>query len=114
MANRFGVDVRMENGAPLLAVSGELDLASTPRLEEELQRVRESAPALIIIDLRQLEFMDSTGLSVLIRAHQQAAQNGYKLGIVNGSRQIRRLLTLTGVADRLTIVERPEDLGQTG
>ena len=42
MANRFGVDVRMENGAPLLAVSGELDLASTPRLEEELQRVRES------------------------------------------------------------------------
>lgn len=108
--HRFGVDVRMENGAPLLAVRGELDLASTPSLEQELERVRESAPSLIIIDLRELEFMDSTGLSVLIRAHQQAQQAGGKLGIVNGSRQIRRLLALTGVADRLTIVDRPEDL----
>ncbi len=114
MANRFAVDVRSESGAPLLAVSGELDLATTPTLEQELARVRERGPELIIIDLRELEFMDSTGLSVLIRAHQDAQQSGYRLGIVNGSRQIRRLLTLTGVADRLTIVDRPEDLAPTG
>jgi anti-anti-sigma factor len=114
MANRFAVDVRSESGAPLLAVSGELDLAATPTLEQELARVRERGPELIIIDLRELEFMDSTGLSVLIRAHQDAQQSGYRLGIVNGSRQIRRLLTLTGVADRLIIVDRPEDLAPAG
>jgi anti-sigma B factor antagonist len=112
MASSFQVDVRYEGGAPLLAVSGELDLASSPTLEQELQRVTVKSPTLIIIDLRDLEFMDSTGLSVLIRAHQQAQQSGYRLGIVNGSRQIRRLLSLTGVADRLTIVDRPEDLAQ--
>lgn len=114
MASSFRVQVRNENGAPLVAISGELDLASTPALEEELERVSATAPSLVIIDLRELDFMDSTGLSVLIRAHQQSQQSGYRLGIVNGSRQIRRLLTLTGVADRLTIVDRPEDLAQVG
>ncbi|SRR5581483_3414062 len=111
MQSNFRVDVRSGNGAPMLSVSGELDLASSPALEQELERVAASAPALVIIDLRELDFMDSTGLSVLIRAHQRAHEAGHRLGIVNGSRQVRRLLSLTGVADRLTIVERPEDLG---
>lgn len=112
MASPFSVDVRSENGAPLLRISGELDLSSSPKLEEELARTTATSPSLIIIDLRDLDFMDSTGLSVLIRAHQQAQQSGHRLGIVNGPQQIRRLLSLTGVADRLTVVERPEDLAQ--
>ena len=51
----------------------------------------------------------ATGLSVIIRAHQRAEAAGHRLGIVNGSHQVRRLLNLTGVADRLTIVD---DLGE--
>jgi anti-anti-sigma factor len=105
MANRFSVDVRSQGDTPILAVTGELDLASTPTLEQELERVRTKGPSLIIIDLRELEFMDSTGLSVIIRAHQRAEKGGHRLGIVNGSRQVRRLLSLTGVADRLLIVD---------
>jgi anti-anti-sigma factor len=112
MSSTFRVDVHSENGAPLLKISGELDLASSPALEQELERATSSAPSLVVIDLRELNFMDSTGLSVLIRAHQQAQESGHRLAIVNGSRQIRRLLSLTGVADRLTIVDRPEDLAQ--
>jgi anti-anti-sigma factor len=110
MQSNFRVDVRSENGTPLLSVRGELDLASSPVLEQELERVATATPSLVIIDLRELDFMDSTGLSVLIRAHQRAQESGHRLGIVNGSRQVRRLLSLTGVSDRLTIVERPEDL----
>ncbi len=114
MQSNFRVDVRSENGAPLLFVKGELDLASSPTLEQELERVAGDSPSLVIIDLRELEFMDSTGLSVLIRAHQRAQESGHRLGIVNGSRQVRRLLSLTGVADRLTIVDQPEELTRTG
>jgi anti-anti-sigma factor len=110
MHSNFRVEVRSENGAPLLSVRGELDLASSPVLEEELERVISAGPALVIIDLRELDFMDSTGLSVLIRAHQRAEESGHRLGIVNGSRQVRRLLSLTGVADRLMIVDDPADL----
>jgi len=109
MQSNFRVEVRTENGAPLLSVQGELDLASSPVLEEELARVTSERPSLVIIDLRELDFMDSTGLSVLIRAHQRAEEAGHRLGIVNGTRQVRRLLSLTGVADRLTIVNDPAE-----
>jgi anti-anti-sigma factor len=110
MPSNFRVDVSNDDGAPVLQISGELDLASSPALEEALERVAADSPQLVIIDLRELDFMDSTGLSVLIRAHQRALAAGHRLGIVNGSRQVRRLLTLTGVADRLTIVEGRDDL----
>ena len=58
----------------MISVSGELDLASSPTLEEELERVAESGAEVVVVDLRGLEFMDSTGLSVLVRAHQRAEE----------------------------------------
>jgi anti-sigma B factor antagonist len=94
----------------VLSISGELDLASSPALEEELDRVAALDKPLVIVDLRELEFMDSTGLSVLVKAHQRAEEQGRRFGLVNGSQQVQRLLTLTGVADRLTVVDAPEDL----
>jgi anti-anti-sigma factor len=54
--------------------------------------------------------MDSTGLSVLVRAHQRAVENSQRFGLVNGSQQVQRLLSLTGVADRLALADAPEDL----
>jgi anti-sigma B factor antagonist len=113
MQSNFRVELRKENGAPLLSVRGELDLASSPALEEQFEQALAETPALVIIDLRELEFMDSTGLSVLIRAHQRTQEAGQRLAIVNGSRQVRRLLSLTGVADRLTIVDDPQELSQS-
>ena len=91
----------------MIRVSGELDLASSPALEEELERVAKSDATVIVVDLAELEFMDSTGLSVLVRAHQRAEENGRRLGLVNGSQQVQRLLTLTGVADRLSLADAP-------
>jgi anti-sigma B factor antagonist len=91
----------------VISVSGELDLASSPALEEELERVAKSDATVIVVDLAELEFMDSTGLSVLVRAHQRAQDSGRRLGLVNGSQQVQRLLALTGVADRLTLADAP-------
>jgi anti-sigma B factor antagonist len=108
--SHFRVEVRSQDQATVIAVSGELDLASSPALQEELDRVSSSDSQLLIIDLRELDFMDSTGLSVLVRAHQRAEEQGRRLAMVKGPQQVQRLLSLTGVADRLTVVERPEDL----
>ena len=110
MQSHFRVEVRNADATTVISVSGELDLASSPALEEELERVAQSDAQLVVIDLRGLEFMDSTGLSVLVRAHQRAEENGRRLGLVNGSQQVQRLLTLTGVADRLTLTDVPEEL----
>ena len=110
MQSHFRVEVRHADATAVITVSGELDLASSPALEEELERVAQSDAQLVVVDLRHLEFMDSTGLSVLVRAHQRAEENGRRLGLVNGSQQVQRLLTLTGVADRLTLTDVPGEL----
>jgi len=54
--------------------------------------------------------MDSTGLSVLVRAHQRAIGKGQRFGVVKGPQQVQRLLSLTGVAERLTLADSPEEL----
>ena len=92
----------------MVVVGGELDLASGPALEEELQRLSDSGAELLIVDLRELEFMDSTGLSILVKAHQRAIEAGREFGLVRGPQQVQRLLDLTGVAERLTLVDTPE------
>jgi anti-sigma B factor antagonist len=107
--SEFRVEVREQPGATLLAVSGELDLASSPALEEELQRALGMQPEVVILDLRALEFMDSTGLSLLIKAHQSAEGTVKRLCLVKGPPQVQRLLTLTGVQERLTVLDAPED-----
>jgi anti-sigma B factor antagonist len=108
--SHFRLEVRSQGQATIIAVSGELDLASSPALQEELDRVDASDVQLLIIDLRALDFMDSTGLSVLVRAHQRAGEQGRELAMVKGPQQVQRLLSLTGVADRLTLADSPEQL----
>ena len=110
MQSHFRVEVANKGEAAIIAVSGELDLASSPALEEELERASASDSSLVIVDLRGLEFMDSTGLSVLVRAHQRATENSQRFGLVNGSQQVQRLLSLTGVAERLVLADAPEEL----
>jgi anti-anti-sigma factor len=108
--SNFEVELREGDRAVLIGVSGELDLASSPALEQELDRHMSSGTELVIVDLRELEFMDSTGLSVLVRAHQRAIDAGQRFAVVRGPQQVQRLLSLTGVADRLTLVDSPDEI----
>jgi anti-anti-sigma factor len=63
-----------------------------------------------VIDLRQLEFMDSTGLHVLIAAHQHAQAAGRRFALVRGAETVQRLFDLTGVAENFTIVDSLDEL----
>ena len=64
----------------------------------------------MIIDLSDLEFVDSSGIRVLVNAHQHALETGRRFGLVNGNGQVAELLELTGLLDRLTVVDRLEEL----
>ena len=110
MESNFDVEVRHGDRAVVIGVSGELDLASSPALEQELDSGAASHAEVVIVDLRQLEFMDSTGLSILVRAHERATEGGRRFAVVRGPQQVQRLLSLTGVADRLTLVDSPEEV----
>jgi anti-sigma B factor antagonist len=108
--NHFRVEVQSTGRAAVITASGELDLTSSAGFDEELQRVLESDLEQLIIDLRQLEFMDSTGLSTLVKAHQRAGERGQRFGVVRGPQQVQRLLSLTGVDERLSFADTPEEL----
>ena len=110
MQGEFGVDVSRSGDTELIAVRGELDLASGPELESELQSISPGEVRLVVVDLRELEFMDSTGLSIIVRAHHRLARDGCELSLVRGTPQVQRLLDLTGVAERLRLVAAPEEL----
>jgi anti-anti-sigma factor len=104
------VDVQVQDRLILLAVSGELDLASTPVLAEQLERADEQNAGMVVVDLRELDFMDSTGLHLLLKAHTRAQELGRRFVLVRGNKQIERLLSLTGVDEKLVIVDSPEEL----
>jgi anti-sigma B factor antagonist len=109
----FSVEIRQEHHASVVSVSGELDLVTTPTLQAELERAGAAAGAKrLILDLRGVSFMDSTGLSLLVKAQRRADAARRQLAVVKGTEQVVRLLTLTGVADRLTLIDTPEQLAQ--
>ena len=87
----------------VLVLEGELDLESAPELGEHLDQVERAHPERLLIDLSVLDFMDSSGLRVLIRARESARDHGYQLVLRRGSRQVQRLLEITGVIDGFTI-----------
>jgi anti-sigma B factor antagonist len=109
--DHFRAETRKHDHATVVLIaSGELDLASSPVLDEQLRRIGESDVELVIVDLRKLEFIDSSGLTVLVKASQRAEEAGKRFALVKGGQQVERLLNLTGVADRLTVVDTPEEL----
>lgn len=112
--NDFSVEERNEGTAWIFAASGELDLRTSPELGQRLARVWAAGAELVILDLRQIEFMDSTGLRVILSAHQRAQETGRRFALVRGTDQVERVLTLTGVRDLLTVVDAPEELLATG
>jgi anti-sigma B factor antagonist len=89
----------------IVALSGELDLASAPDLERELQVGAEGAPSRMVIDLSGLGFMDSTGLQALLRARERAQEAGYLLSLRRGPHQVQRVFELTKTVDAFTFVD---------
>jgi anti-anti-sigma factor len=89
-----------------IALTGELDLSSALTFEEQLRRIEDSRhPRTIVLDLSRLKFMDSTGVRLILSAHTRALRDGWKLQIVAGTDTVRRIFSLTGLTERLDIVD---------
>ena len=104
----FDIDVRRAGDIARVALRGELDLATAPRVEETLaQLAPDEALSTIVVDLRELQFLDSTGLRVLIQADAQARRDGQVLTIVRGPARISRLFAIAGIEEHLRLVDEP-------
>ncbi|MCA1587148.1 MAG: STAS domain-containing protein [Chloroflexi bacterium] len=90
-------------GAHVIELIGELDLDGAPRLEEELRRVEASDVEAIVVDLGALEFIDSTGIRLLVMASQRCPDGRFSL--LRGPKQVHRVFEITDLADRLPFVD---------
>jgi anti-anti-sigma factor len=89
----------------VIALAGELDLAGAGMLEDELRRVEATDAGRILVDLRELEFIDSTGVRLIYMADSRARQDGDRLAIRRGPERVHRIFVLTDLADRLPFVD---------
>ncbi len=94
----------------MLSLRGELDLASAPLLHSELDSSEIAAAAVVVLDLQELEFIDSTGLRVLLTAYERSRERGQSFAVTPGSQQVQRLLSITGVGEHLQIIASSGDM----
>ena len=107
----FGARTSWRDGIAWVALSGELDVFATPRLRAELREVQEVDFELIVLDLRGLSFMDSTGLAVILGAHERAQSQRWRLKLlIRGSYAVESLFEMIGAEGLLDVIESPADV----
>ncbi len=88
-----------------LRLEGELDLATAEQLERELLRVEASDALSIALDLSALEFIDSTGVRLIIQADARSRAESRRLVLLRGPSAVQRVFELTGLLDRLPFAD---------
>ncbi|WP_330278154.1 STAS domain-containing protein [Lentzea sp. NBC_00516] len=82
-----------QDGVPVVAVTGEVDIATAPLLRAELTVQLAQSPVVLVVDLREVTFFDSSGISALLTAHRQAAD----LRVVADRTPVLRTLRFSGM-----------------
>ena len=101
----FGLIIdELEPGTTRIALHGELDLAHAYTFDEELRLVEAARPSCVVLDLRELEFLDSCGLARLLAARRRARKAGHRLLLVRGRPTIQRIFALTAVDEAFEMV----------
>ena len=96
------ITVRHAAGTALVALEGELDLATAPQLDETLDELADHP---VIVDLRGLDYCDSVGLRLLLRRDAEAQEQGRRLAVVPGHAPVlERLFEATDARERLHLI----------
>jgi len=99
-----------EEGLVRLALRGELDLSTVSKVEEELRRAEASEPSLLVLDLSELNFLDSTGLRLIVTTDQRARESGRRVAVVKGPDAVQRVFAITRLDERLEMLDKGSDV----
>ncbi len=102
----FKIDERDQEDGVVLALSGELDLAGAPELTTALNHAQ-AAGQTLTVDLTDLEFIDSSGLGVLVRFNNAATAADYTYTVIAGPPQVHRAFVLSGLDQALPFAAAP-------
>ena len=108
----FGTRLSRRDDVLWLALGGELDVFTAPQLRAALREARPNSREVLILDLRGLTFIDSSGLAVILAAHEAGKQDGSRPVriVIKGSRPVEALFELIGAKDYLELIESAEEL----
>ena len=101
----FTCEVVPERDAVRVRLLGALDMGTAPTLHAEVAQLRDAGFRRVLVDLRGLEFMDSSGLRALLTLHGQASNDGFALGIVPGNPTVQRVFEVTGTVELLPFMD---------
>jgi anti-anti-sigma factor len=96
-----------------LKLRGDLDLYSSPEFDDALVAVEGEKWPTIVLDMRELEFLDSMALRLVMRTQARAEQDGRRMVIVRGPEFLDRVFELSGLTEHLEIVDAPPPLPQS-
>ena len=95
-----------KDSAEVVVVRGDVDLATVGALRGELTGALGRGEK-VVLDLREVSFMDTQGLAAVIEAEQASAASGTRLVVVRAPETVHRLFDMIGLSDRLTVVDDP-------
>ena len=101
----FGFETQERADSAVVRLIGELDLAEAETLQAELDRLLSDALTQLTLDLRELEFVDSTGLHLLMRLRERCEREQLSLQLVPGPPAVQRLFRITGTETHFTFVD---------
>lgn len=107
----FSVRVERNGDVTRLILAGELDLACARELETALVGAEEGRPSRLVLDLRDLRFMDSTGLRLFLSADDRARREERRLTIVRGPDPVDRVFRIARLDTRLELIDDPAAIG---
>jgi anti-sigma B factor antagonist len=110
VADQLRITKRHEADRAILELEGELDMASADALAHALESDDLHAQALVVLDLQQVQFIDSTGLRSILMALERCRERGQEFAITPGSQQVQRLLRITGVAEHLPTISTADEI----
>jgi anti-anti-sigma factor len=102
----FTVTRRRTAEAVVVVPAGEIDLATVDAVRAELDAARADA-RLVVLDLREVTFIDSAGVRLVLEGSRALAAAGGELVVVRGGHEVQRLFALVGLDGRVRIVDRP-------
>jgi anti-anti-sigma factor len=85
----------------IIELAGELDLSEVTRFSTVFASVLETDAQALVLDLRELEFLDSTGVHTILAAERLAKEHGKSFVIIRGPRQVQRIFEITGIVGKL-------------
>ena len=100
----LGVDTRQEGGWTILSLTGQLDVATAPRVRQSLIEAQYSAASRVVLDLSGVEFIDSMGLGVIIGGLKRARSHHGELVIVCDRERILHIFEITRIESIVRIV----------